>query len=163
MGLNPPAEIQDVLRQRVAEWRGQPPQPAPEFQPIETQEAIEPIEAIEQAGSIIRVELSLTESAVAALPDEAAIFIIARDPAQPSPPIVVIRRHLSELPIVIDIGDSDSMVPGRSLSDFAEFELIARVSLSGQPAQQSGDWVGEVIARPADSNAISLPIDTQVP
>ena len=160
LGLNPPAEIQEVLRQRVAEWRGQPLQSAPEFQPNETEDAIEPIE---QAGSIIRVELFLTESAVAALPDEAVVFIIARDPAQPSPPIAVIRRQLSELPTVVHFGDSDSMVSGRSLSGFAEFELTARVSLSGQATQQPGDWFGAAIVRPADSNAISLPIDTQIP
>jgi len=162
LGLNPPPEIQDVLRQRVAEWRGQPVQPAEELQPVEQTMPAEPIAPIEQAGHVIRVEVSLSESAVAAMPDEAAVYVIARDPAQPSPPIAVIRRSVSELPVVIDIGDSDSMMSGRALSGFAEFELIARVSLSGQASQQSGDWIGTALVRPADNKAISLQIDTQI-
>ena len=34
------------------------------------------------------------------------------------------------------------MVAGRSLSGFEQFELLARVSLSGQAVPQSGDWFG---------------------
>jgi len=153
LGLNPPPEIQDILRQRVAEWRGQPALPA---------QQIAPVEAAQQGGTVIRAEISLSEAAIAELPDEATVYIIARDPAQPSPPIAVVRRRLTELPTVIELGDGNSMVPGRLLSGFADFELIARVSLSGQPTQQSGDWVGASRVRPADSNSVTLLIDTEI-
>ena len=58
--------------------------------------------------------------------------------------------------------DGDSMIPGRELSGFAEIEIIARVSLSGQPTAQPGDWFGTVIMRPADGSDIELAIDEQV-
>jgi hypothetical protein len=54
------------------------------------------------------------------------------------------------------------MVPGRELSGFEEFELVARVSLSGQPVSQAGDWFGSVIVKPAENGSIALSIDTPV-
>ena len=106
--------------------------------------------------------MSLSADAKSALPADASIFIIARDPAQPSPPIAVTRRSLSELPFAVELGDKESMIPGRNLSAFAEFELIARVSVSGTPAAQPGDWFASAIVRPAESNLIALTINEEV-
>jgi cytochrome c-type biogenesis protein CcmH len=97
------------------------------------------------------------------LPAEASVFVIARDPAQPSPPIAVARRQLSELPATVELGDSNSMIPGRNLSAFAEFEIIARISASGQPIAQSGDWFASAIVNPQQIDAATLKIDQQVP
>ena len=145
VGLNPPAEIMRVLEQRIAEWRG-----------VSSQTDVRP-------DIVISAEISVPESVAASLPLEATVFIIARDPSQPSPPIAVTRRLLSELPDVVGLGDSDSMIPGRTLSAFAEFEIIARVSVSGQPIAQSGDWFGSQIVRPAENDKIKLSIEQQVP
>jgi cytochrome c-type biogenesis protein CcmH len=158
LGLNPPEEIQGVLRQRVAEWRGQAtPDQAGESAPSALQGA-----SLEQEGTLVHVTLSLSDSVDASLPGNSTVYVIARDPAQPSPPIAVVRRHLSELPVVISLSDANSMVPGRSLSAFPEFEIVARISLTGQPAQQAGDWFASAIVRPADNNQLTLSIDTLV-
>ncbi|MDH3434264.1 MAG: hypothetical protein OEM60_10415, partial [Gammaproteobacteria bacterium] len=114
-------------------------------------------------GVVVSAQLALSAAAAAAVPAEAIVFIIARDPAQPSPPIAVVRRRLSELSARVDIGDRESMVPGRSLSGFDEFELVARVSVSGQPSAQSGDWFGAQIVKPAENSNIELVIAEQVP
>jgi cytochrome c-type biogenesis protein CcmH len=98
-----------------------------------------------------------------ALTTDANVFLIARDPQQPSPPIAVSRLRVSELPTVVSLGDAQSMVAGRALSGFAEFELLARISLSGGPAASSGDWFGSLIVRPADAKSVNLSIDQQVP
>ncbi len=55
------------------------------------------------------------------------------------------------------------MVEGRILSAFAEIELLARVSLSGGPAAQSGDWFGSLIVRPAENDSVRLTIDQKIP
>ena len=150
LGTNPPPHIREIIDQRVAEWRGEPA-PAVEAAPIE------------QPGAVIAASVALSDAAAAGLSGDATVFIIARDPAQPSPPIAVIRRRVSELPAVVSLGDADSMIPGRSLSAFAEFELVARVSVSGQPALQSGDWFGSLLVRPAENGDVSLSIDHRVP
>jgi cytochrome c-type biogenesis protein CcmH len=149
LSLNPPENIRGVLQQRIAEWRGEPP---PSTAPAD-----------EQAGPVVTAGIEVSAGIAEQLPEDASVFIIARDPAQPSPPIAVTRRRLSELPTVITLGDSDSMIPGRNLSAFPEFEIVARVSISGEPVAQSGDWFTAVIVKPAESNELSLSIDQQVP
>ncbi|MDJ0909227.1 MAG: tetratricopeptide repeat protein [Woeseiaceae bacterium] len=148
---NPPAELRPQIEAQIAVWRGETP-PAPAAQ----------APAAEQQGTIVRASISVSETALAALPADATVFVIARDPAQPSPPIAVTRRRLTELPSVVELDDGDSMVPGKFLSGFAELEIVARVSLSGEPRAQPGDWFGSQIVRPADQTDIDLAIDEEV-
>jgi len=167
--LDPPAEIQGILQQRIAEWRGEAPPVMPDPELASSEPAVTTAEAVaeDSAGAlseaaVVRARISLSAEAVAALPAEATVFLIARDPAVPVPPIAAARRRLSELPAYVELGDRESMVPGRELSNFAEFELIARVSLSGQPGAQPGDWFGSIIVTPAGSNDVELQIQQQV-
>lgn len=150
LSTNPPEQIRGVLQARIAEWRGEPT-------PV-------PTAAGPAAGpaAVIVADVSLSAEAKAALPLDATVFIIARDPAQPSPPIAVTRRLLSELPFAVELGDRESMIPGRNLSGFAEFELIARVSVSAEPAAKTGDWFGAALVRPAESKQVTLSISEQV-
>lgn len=150
LGLNPPDEIRGIVEQRIAEWRGEP-LPIPSTP------------SSENLALKIVADVSLAAAAIESLPVEASVFIIARDPAQPSPPIAVTRRVLSELPATIELSDSDAMIPGRPLSAFADVEILARVSVSGQPIAQPGDWFGAAIVKPAESNRVTLLIDQQVP
>jgi len=154
LGLNPPDEIRAILEQRVAEWRGQP---------LPAQEAPQVVSQVAQSGPVISARISVAPAIAESLPADASVFIIARDPARPSPPIAVTRRQLSELPAVVTLGDSESMIPGRNLSAFAEFEIIARVSVSGQPIAQAGDWFASAVVKPAENDSVSLQIEQQVP
>ena len=163
LGTNPPGDIRNTIEERVAMWRGESPPPmasSEQEQPAPAAAAPETAPVAERA--IVSASIALSDAAQSALPPDAIVFVIARDPAQPSPPIAVTRRRLAELPAVVQLGDQESMVPGRELSGFAEFELIARVSLSGQPVSQPGDWFGSVIVKPAENGSIALSIDTPV-
>ncbi len=175
LGLNPPPDIQGILQQRIAEWRGETPPLPPSHPPIdsgsESVASAEPAPAPEpepvelppmSEGAVVRAKVMLTPEAAASLPANATVFVIARDPAQPMPPIAATRRQLVDLPALVELGDRESMVPGRDLSGFAEFELLARVSLSGQPMAAPGDWYGTVIVDPAANNDVELSIQTEV-
>ena len=165
LGLNPPAEIRSILEQRVAEWRGVPIESIePPVVAAGPSAPAAPGEApTADPDAVVTARIALSDSALSALTADANVFVIARDPAQPSPPIAVSRVRLSELPTVVSLGDAQSMVAGRALSGYEEFELLARVSLSGSPAATSGDWFGTLIVRPADSPAVFLSIDQRVP
>lgn len=155
LSLNPPDNVRAVLERGIAEWRGEAP-PATPVEPATTSEAV-------AEDSVVTARIALSDEAVAAMNRDANVFIIARDPAAPSPPIAVARRLLSELPTVVSLGDAQSMVEGRTLSMFSEIELLARVSLSGSPAAASGDWFGSILVRPAENDSVFLTIDQQVP
>ena len=156
--LGPPADVRGLLEQNIAVWRGE----APASMPTTSQPVAEPEDEI-PADAVVSARVSLSDEATAAMTGNANVFIIARDPVAPTPPIAVVRRTLNELPAVVSLGDAQSMVEGRNLSAFSEIELLARVSLSGGPAAQSGDWFGSMIVRPAENNSVSLTIDQQVP
>ena len=154
LATSPPQNVQDVLRQRIAELRGEvPPVAAAPAAPASTA----------QPDPVVSVAVSLGETASAANLPDATVFIIARDPDQPSPPIAAVRRRLSELPADIPIGDADAMIPGRVPSGFDNLEIVARVSLTGQPVAQAGDWFGQRQVDTTATDRIEIVIDQQVP
>jgi cytochrome c-type biogenesis protein CcmH len=163
LGLGPPAEIEGILRQRIAEWRGGPIANLPDGHPqISTTPEPEPtLPTVDQPGVILSVAISV--AGTANVPGGALAFLIARDPAQPSPPIAVKRLNTSELPTTVNFTDKDSMIAGRSLSGFAEVEMLVRVPMSGQRTQASGDWIGVQVVKPAENKNVTLLIDRQVP
>ena len=147
--LSPQPELQDILRERVAAWRGEP---APPPQVSQT-----------QATGVVSVDISIGDIATKGINPAAVVFVVARDPAQPSPPLAVTRHRAGDLPAVVTIGDSDAMVPGRVPSAYEQLEIIVRVSASGQPIAQPGDWFGQGLVRLADTASIAIVVDQQVP
>jgi len=152
LASSPPQNIQEILRQQIAELRGETP--LPDAAPADTEPA---------GNAVVTVRVTLGESAISEVQADSTVFIIARDPAQPSPPIAALRRRADELPAYVAIGDSNAMVPGRLPSGFAQLEIIARVSMSGQPVAQSGDWFGQQTISTTESNEIAISINQQVP
>jgi cytochrome c-type biogenesis protein CcmH len=152
LASSPPQNIQEILRQQIAELRGE--EPLPDAAPAITEPA---------GNAVVTIRVTLGESAVSAVQADSTVFIILRDPGQPSPPIAAVRRRADDLPAYVAIGDSDAMVPGRVPSGFAQLEIVARVSMSGQPTAQSGDWFGQQTISTAESNEIAISINEQVP
>ncbi|PYC12340.1 c-type cytochrome biogenesis protein CcmI [Pseudomonas mosselii] len=87
----------------------------------------------------VRVELA------AALKDKVrpddTVFIFARASNGPPMPLAAKRVTVAQLPIEVELSDADAMMPQMKLSDFAEVQLVARVSRAGQPTQ--GEWKGQ--------------------
>lgn len=148
LALSPPPEIQEILKARIAEWRGEAPAagPAP----------------AEQRSPVVTANVSLGESAAAQVAPDATVFIIARDPEQPLPPIAVARRKVSELPAKVALDDGDAMMPGRLPSGFERLEILARVSLSGEPTERPGDWYGDRVVTVDEERSVDIVITEQV-
>ncbi|NIF27374.1 c-type cytochrome biogenesis protein CcmI [Pantoea sp. Tr-811] len=87
----------------------------------------------------VRVELA------AALKDKVSpqdtVFIFARASNGPPMPLAAKRVTVAQLPLEVELSDADAMMPQMKLSDFAEVQLVARVSRAGQPTR--GEWVGK--------------------
>ncbi len=82
--------------------------------------------------------IEIVIAAPEALPDlspEAALFIIARDPNAPNPPLGAIRLAPA-FPAVVTLTDANSMMPQRPISGVTEVQLQARLSLDGNPLSQ---------------------------
>jgi cytochrome c-type biogenesis protein CcmH len=119
-------------------------------------------EAAAPSGTEIKLSVSLGPGLESSeLPPGAQLFIIART-AEAGPPIAVIRRPPSALPGEFSLSDANLMIQGRSLGAYPEITVVARVSHSGQPTAQPGDWQAEAVVRPGGSEAVALVIDQVV-
>ena len=72
-------------------------------------------------------------------PDD-SVFIFARASSGPPMPLAAKRVTVADLPIEVQLSDSDAMMPNMKLSSFPEVQLVARVSRAGLPTK--GEWIG---------------------
>jgi cytochrome c-type biogenesis protein CcmH len=72
-----------------------------------------------------------------------AVFVYAKAMQGPPMPLAVKRLRLQDLPVTLSLGDADAMMPAMKLSSFDQVIVGARVSFSGNPVAQSGDFFTE--------------------
>ena len=91
-----------------------------------------------------RLVLDATDEAKLALENGAVLYVMIRSPGPAMGPPLGVRRVTSpSFPLEITITDQDSMLQERKISTEQQVQLQARVSLSGTPAAQAGDWQSE--------------------
>ncbi|WP_426217640.1 c-type cytochrome biogenesis protein CcmI [Pseudomonas sp. DWRC2-2] len=98
----------------------------------------------------VRVDLSADVKAKA-LPTD-SVFIFARAVSGPPAPLAAKRVTVAELPITVELGDADAMMPQLKLSNFPEVQLVARISRAGVPT--AGEWIGR--SQPLASSTTAL-------
>ncbi len=148
--LDVPAELRNFVQAQLAAL-GAPPDAGAAGAP-----------AAAATGPTVRLTVSLGAGrAVEQLGPNAALFIFAQAPGG-GPPVAVIRQPPSAVPGQFTLSDANSMIPGRSLGDYDELTLVARLSRSGQPGAQPGDWQAETRFRPKEGGAVALVIDQVV-
>ena len=75
---------------------------------------------------------------------ETVVFVYARAMQGPPMPLAVKRLQLQDLPLTLSLDDDDAMMPSMKLSSFDQIVVGARVSFSGNPVSQSGDFYTEL-------------------
>lgn len=163
--MNPPETLVPLIEERIAAARahsGEAAMTAPQTPPAAAAQPAEPaartgtapeaapavpaaeVAAVaDAAGDGISLEVSLDPALAARIPGPTPLFIIARNPGGGAP-LAVIRTTSAELPMSVTLSDANAMMAGVTISDQAELELVARVALSGSPAQRPGDLYGAV-------------------
>ena len=97
-------------------------------------------------------------------PANAVLFVFVHPSGQRGMPLAVKRIQAPEFPMSITLTDADALRPGTSLSDHAELDISARVSLSGVANSASGDYQANVATVASDSETtIALNLDQRVP
>jgi len=160
--MNPPPQIAAMLRTQLAAL-GETPAAGPGEGSPPAASGTSAGRATASAGPRIQLDVSLVAGrSIQQLPATAALFIFARAPGG-GPPLAVIRQPAAAVPGQFTLSDANSMIPGRSLGDYEEITLVARLSKSGQPIEQPGDWKGEARFRPKESGGpVALVIDQVV-
>jgi cytochrome c-type biogenesis protein CcmH len=88
----------------------------------------------------IKLQVSLAPDLQQSLPPETAVYVFARNVDGAGPPLAVVQKKVRDLPLSITLDDSDSMMPERNISSAERVIVGARVSISGGPIQQDGDF-----------------------
>jgi cytochrome c-type biogenesis protein CcmH len=98
---------------------------------------------------------------IGSLPPQAVLFLIARSPGvSGGPPLGVRRVDQPVFPVEMNLNDRDSMMQQRRISAESQVELQARLSMSGTPQGNPGDWQSATKLAPTNSaEPIELIVD----
>ena len=93
----------------------------------------------------------------------ATLFIYAKQPDAPGPPLAVLRVRAEHWPVTFTLNDANAMVSGRNLSSADSVQIEARISKTGDALPQSGDLVGSVASvNPRAGHPVKISIDRQI-
>jgi cytochrome c-type biogenesis protein CcmH len=91
----------------------------------------------------IHVNITIAPALAASVPSGAPLFVLARDPAAPGPPLAV-KRLAATFPQRVTLTTADAMMPGREIAAGKTVQVVARIARSGTPQAASGDAFGEL-------------------
>jgi cytochrome c-type biogenesis protein CcmH len=164
MAQNPPEEFRGVLERQLQDLNqqlgegGEAAQPAA---PAMAQGSEQPAAA---GSRSIKVSVSIAPQLQQQLSGSVPLFILARDPAAGGPPLAVQRHSSSNLPLTVELTEGDAMIPARTIATVSKVLVVARLSRSGAPQQQSGDLYGQAEYEfGKNSGPLSIIIDRTVP
>ncbi|WP_439135875.1 c-type cytochrome biogenesis protein CcmI [Pseudomaricurvus sp.] len=96
---------------------------------------------------------------------EDTVFIYARAWQGAKMPLAIQRLTVADLPAEITLDESMAMAPGMTIASVPKLEVVARISKSGEPVPQSGDWQGSFgpVVLAELNEPLSLSVDQQIP
>jgi cytochrome c-type biogenesis protein CcmH len=145
--LSPPDDVRVLIESQLAAVDGLPEESGP----------VEP-------GLAFSVSVSVSAGLADQVDPQAVLYLLARNPDRPGPPLAVVRHVASNLPATLTLSDANAMMPGVTLSSLPSLELVARISASGKPVAQPGDLFGATTwdAGEHSEQNISITIDRVV-
>lgn len=140
MAQNPPPEVRNILERQIQdldEQLGEGGQSASTTAPGAKAAPATP------DSRAIQVSISLSPQLRQQVSGAMSLFVLAREPSAGGPPLAVQRHSSADLPLNVTLTESDAMIPSRSIAIAPKVVVVARLSRSGAPLQQSGDLYGE--------------------
>ncbi|MDR9466723.1 c-type cytochrome biogenesis protein CcmI [Marinospirillum sp.] len=101
------------------------------------------MEPLEEGGVGFNVEVSLSNAAKLLVDPRATVFVFAHPQEGRGAPVAVTRLRVSDLPATVYLSDQQAMSPDNNLSSVDAVVIQARISNSGRPQAQEGDWEGQ--------------------
>jgi len=97
-------------------------------------------------SNTIALVLDAEAAAVATMPEQAVLFIFARNADAPAgPPVAAKRISRPQFPLKVQLSDADSLMPSAKLSATARVMVSARFARSGSVQPDAGDLVAEPV------------------
>ncbi len=115
------------------------------------------------SGRTLRIAVSLDPSLASKMKPGTPLFVAARQPGIPGPPLAAVRISSDELPATVVLSDANSMIEGRNLSSVDDVEVIARVAFGGTAVPAAGDLVGTITSAKDGPSDVAIVIDRVAP
>ena len=115
------------------------------------------------SGRTIRVAVSVDPKVASRLEPGVPVFVSARQPGIPGPPLAAVRLTTDQLPATVVLSDANSMIEGRNLSSVDDVEVVARVAFGGTAVAASGDLVGATNQRKGAADQVKVVINKVSP
>ncbi|HEY8540625.1 MAG TPA: tetratricopeptide repeat protein [Steroidobacteraceae bacterium] len=150
LAQNPPPEIRDILQRQIQDLDQQIGEGWKDADPA-------------SAGRSIQVAVSVAPEIERQIKEPLTLFVLARDPAG-GPPLAVQRHSSAQLPFTVRLTEQDAMTPSRTLASLERVQVVARLSRTGTPQAQSGDFFGQADYEfGKDAGTLNIRIDQTVP
>jgi cytochrome c-type biogenesis protein CcmH len=114
------------------------------------------------SGATIKGSIDIAPALKSRLAATDVLFLFAR-PGQSGPPVAAVRASASQLPLEFKLDDSMAMNPGNTLSQHKQVILVARISKSGNPMAQPGDFEGTLPNVKVGASGVKIVIDQTRP
>ena len=164
---NPPPEIRDVITAQLKELGVEVATGADAAGPAMAAAGggmgAGPVSGVATKGRTIRISVKVDPSLAANVKPGALLFVAAREPGIPGPPIAATRISTDDLPAVVVLSDADTMIAGRDLSSVNDVEIVARVAYGGTAVTASGDLIGRAVQKKGGSENLDVVINQVQP
>jgi len=88
------------------------------------------------------------------------LFVVAKAPDGSGPPLAVGRFKGTDFPIEFRLDDSSAIMPNRTISQFSEVLVSAKISKGGSADSAKGDILAAPIKAKLGNTTLSLELDT---
>lgn len=122
-----------------------------------------PAAAVANSAAAVSGKVSLSPALLGKVAPTDIVFILARAAQGPKMPLAVLRKQVKDLPMKFTLDDSMAMQPQLKLSGFDQVVVVARVSKSGSPMAQAGDFEGMTTTIKPGAKGLNIVIDTAIP
>jgi cytochrome c-type biogenesis protein CcmH len=161
LAQNPPDELRGMLERQVQDLDQQLAASGQGTAPPASADTV-PAPAASQRA--IRIAVTLAPALAGRVGKQTPLFVLARDPQAPGAPLAVQRHTAAQLPLTIELSEQDAMIPSRTIATVPRVQIVARLSPSGTPQAQSGDFYGQADYDFAGASGIlQIVIDQVVP
>lgn len=168
---NPPAEIREVIVSQLRELGVDVPAApgaTPAMAAMGGMGAAGPMGGtgagqVAPKGRTVRVTVKMDPSLAAKAQPGLPLFVSAREPGIPGPPIAALRLTTDALPTEVVLSDANTMIEGRDLSSAGDVEIVARVAVGGDVAIRSGDLLGSAVQKKGAGEDVEVVISKVQP
>jgi cytochrome c-type biogenesis protein CcmH len=163
---NPPAEIREVIVNQLRELGVEVPAASgatPAVAAMGGMGGPGPMAGagggqVAPVGRTVRVSVKVDPALAARIQPGLPLFVSAREPGIPGPPIAALRLTTDALPVEVVLSDANTMIEGRDLSSVGDVEIVARVAVGGDVAVRSGDLLGSAVQKKGGGEGVEIVI-----